>query len=49
MQERNFALGVAYSKTEILQVALFGLVVAGAVEQLAGGYYLPRSSARSKN
>jgi DNA processing protein len=32
-----------------LQVALFGLVVAGAVEQLAGGYYLPRSSARSKN
>ena len=26
MQERNFALGVAYSKTEILQVALFGLV-----------------------
>ncbi len=32
-----------------LQVALFGLVAAGAVEQLAGGYYLPRSSARSKN
>jgi DNA processing protein len=32
-----------------LQVALFGLVVAGAVEQLAGGYYLPRSSARPKN
>lgn len=32
-----------------LQIALFGLVVAGAVEQLAGGYYLPRSSARSKN
>jgi drug/metabolite transporter (DMT)-like permease len=29
MQERNFALGVAYSKTEILQVALFGLVILG--------------------
>src|SRR5258705_10089368 len=25
MQERNFALGVAYAKTEIIQVALFGL------------------------
>ncbi|MCW5603786.1 MAG: EamA/RhaT family transporter [Burkholderiales bacterium] len=29
MAERNFALGVAYSKTEILQVALFGLVFLG--------------------
>jgi len=29
MQERNFALGVAYSKTEILQVALFGLAFLG--------------------
>jgi uncharacterized membrane protein len=29
MQERNFALGVAYSKTEILQVALLGLVFLG--------------------
>lgn len=29
MQERNFALGVAYSKTEILQVAVFGLVILG--------------------
>ncbi len=29
MQERNFALGVAYSKTEVLQVALFGLVFLG--------------------
>lgn len=29
MQERNFALGVAYSKTEILQVALFGLLFLG--------------------
>jgi drug/metabolite transporter (DMT)-like permease len=29
MQERNFALGVAYSKTEVLQVALFGFAVLG--------------------
>ncbi|HEX6981086.1 MAG TPA: DMT family transporter [Alphaproteobacteria bacterium] len=29
MAERNFALGVAYSKTEIVQVALFGLVMLG--------------------
>ncbi len=29
MQERNFALGVAYSKTEVIQVALFGLVLLG--------------------
>ncbi|MGQ0653382.1 MAG: hypothetical protein ACT4P4_14130 [Betaproteobacteria bacterium] len=29
MQARNFALGVAYSKTEILQVALFGLAFLG--------------------
>lgn len=29
MQERNFALGVAYSKTEVLQVAVFGLVFIG--------------------
>jgi drug/metabolite transporter (DMT)-like permease len=29
MAERNFALGVAYSKTEIVQVALFGLVFLG--------------------
>ena len=29
MAERNFALGVAYSKTEILQVAIFGLVFLG--------------------
>src|SRR5688572_25408158 len=26
MQARNFALGVAYSKTEVLQVAIFGFV-----------------------
>lgn len=29
MQERNFALGVAYSKTEIIQVAVFGFVFLG--------------------
>ena len=29
MQERNFALGVAYSKTEILQVAVFGFAFLG--------------------
>jgi len=29
MEERNFALGVAYTKTEIIQVALFGLVLLG--------------------
>jgi drug/metabolite transporter (DMT)-like permease len=29
MEERNFAIGVAYSKSEIIQVALFGLVLLG--------------------
>jgi drug/metabolite transporter (DMT)-like permease len=29
MAERNFALGIAYSKTEIIQVAVFGLVFIG--------------------
>lgn len=29
MTERNFALGVAYSKTELLQVALFGTLLLG--------------------
>ncbi|MGZ8231382.1 MAG: EamA family transporter [Burkholderiales bacterium] len=29
MEERNFALGIAYAKTEVLQVALFGLVFLG--------------------
>jgi drug/metabolite transporter (DMT)-like permease len=29
MEERNFALGVAYSKTEVIQVALFGFVALG--------------------
>ena len=29
MAERNFALGIAYSKTEIMQIAVFGLVFLG--------------------
>src|SRR5688572_5300523 len=29
MAERNFALGVAYAKTEVIQVALFGLIFLG--------------------
>lgn len=29
MRERNFAIGVAYSKTELVQVALFSLVLLG--------------------
>jgi drug/metabolite transporter (DMT)-like permease len=29
MQERNFALGVAYSKTEVLQIAIFGWAFLG--------------------
>ncbi|HUJ01340.1 MAG TPA: DMT family transporter [Usitatibacter sp.] len=29
MEERNFALGVAYSKSEVLQVAVFGLLFLG--------------------
>jgi|SRR5882672_428991 len=29
MEERSFALGVAYSKTEIIQVAVFGLIFLG--------------------
>ncbi len=37
MQERNFALGVAYSKTEILQVAVFALVILGDPISFATG------------
>lgn len=29
MAERNFVLGIAYSKTEVIQAALFGLVILG--------------------
>jgi drug/metabolite transporter (DMT)-like permease len=36
MQERNFALGVAYSKTEVIQVALFAFVALGDRLGLAG-------------
>jgi drug/metabolite transporter (DMT)-like permease len=35
MQERNFALGVAYSKTEVLQVAIFALVFLGDALSMA--------------
>lgn len=37
MQERNFSLGVAYSKSEIIQVAVFGLVFLGDAVTLATG------------
>jgi len=37
MQERNFSLGVAYSKSEIIQVAIFGLVFLGDPVGLATG------------
>ena len=37
MQERNFSLGVAYSKSEIIQVAIFGLVFLGDPVNLATG------------
>jgi drug/metabolite transporter (DMT)-like permease len=36
MEERNFALGVAYSKTEIIQVALFAFVALGDRLGVAG-------------
>ena len=36
MQERNFALGVAYSKTEVVQVALFAFVALGDRINAAG-------------
>jgi len=37
MAERNFALGVAYSKTEIIQVAVFGFVFLGDPVTVAAG------------
>lgn len=37
MQQRNFSLGVAYSKSEIIQVAIFGLVFLGDPVNLATG------------
>jgi drug/metabolite transporter (DMT)-like permease len=36
MAERNFTLGVAYSKTEIIQVALFGFAFLGDAVSVAG-------------
>src|SRR5262249_4101146 len=36
MEERNFAIGVAYSKSEIIQVAIFGLVLLGDRVSLIG-------------
>jgi drug/metabolite transporter (DMT)-like permease len=36
MEERNFAIGVAYSKSEIIQVAVFGLVLLGDRVSLLG-------------
>jgi len=35
MEERNFAIGVAYSKTEIIQVAVFSIVLLGDPLSLA--------------
>jgi drug/metabolite transporter (DMT)-like permease len=35
MEERNFAIGVAYSKTEIIQVAIFSIVLLGDPLSLA--------------
>ncbi|HYM30501.1 MAG TPA: DMT family transporter [Candidatus Cybelea sp.] len=37
MQERNFAAGVAYSKTEIIQVAVFSIVLLGDPLSLGAG------------
>jgi drug/metabolite transporter (DMT)-like permease len=37
MQARNFALGVAYSKTEVLQVAIFGFAFLGDPISLPAG------------
>ena len=37
MRERNFAVGVAYSKTEVVQVALFSFVLLGDRLTLASG------------
>lgn len=36
MAERNFAVGVAYSKTEVVQVALFSIVLLGDTLNLQG-------------
>lgn len=37
MAERNFTLGVAYSKSDVLQVAVFGFIFLGDVPSLGAG------------
>jgi drug/metabolite transporter (DMT)-like permease len=45
MAMRNFAIGVAYSKTEVVQVALFGLVLLGERVSLAATLSIVLASA----
>jgi drug/metabolite transporter (DMT)-like permease len=45
MEERNFALGVAYSKSEILQVAVFALAFLGDPITLASGMAIAAGTA----
>ena len=45
MQERNFALGVAYSKTEVIQVALFAFVALGDRLSLAALFAIASATA----
>ena len=45
MEERNFALGVAYSKSEVLQVAIFALAFLGDPIGLASGLAIAAGTA----
>ncbi len=45
MEERNFALGVAYSKSEVLQVAVFALAFLGDPVTLASGLAIAAGTA----
>jgi len=45
MQERNFALGVAYSKSEVLQVAVFALAFLGDPITFAAGLAIAAGTA----
>jgi drug/metabolite transporter (DMT)-like permease len=45
MQERNFALGVAYSKSEVLQVAIFALAFLGDPITLMAGLAIAAGTA----
>lgn len=45
MEERNFALGVAYSKSEVLQVAVFALIFLGDPITLAAGLAIAAGTA----